>query len=69
MNRYKLEVWEYKEANPPRKHPVIIDMESNLLVCKMECDEGNDNPYTFPFEVAKRRAEWMVEAMNAGGTL
>ena len=66
MEPYKMEVWSYEEGK--RKVPTIIDTRTQMVVCQMQCDEGRDNPYTFPLSEAESRANEIVMLLNREAT-
>ena len=66
MEPYKMEVWSYEEGK--RKVPTIIDTRTQMVVCQMQCDEGRDNPYTFPLSEAESRANEIVMLLNRKAT-
>lgn len=43
---WRLDIWEYPGANPPRKDLVICNEQK--LLATVAWDEGTENPYTIP---------------------
>jgi hypothetical protein len=51
---WKVEVWEYPEAKPPRKELNVQNAEQ--LIATLQWDEGLENPYTVQELTAKANA-------------
>lgn len=57
---WKVDVWDYPLANPPRKE-LKIQSGSNLLAT-LQCDYTGANPYTIPQVEAEANASLIVAA-------
>lgn len=57
---WKVEVWEYPNARPPRKE-LMIQTEAYVLA-KMQCDFSGDNPYTIAEQEARANAHLIAAA-------
>ena len=51
---WKVEVWDYSRATPPRKELNV--QTADQLIATLQWDEGLDNPYTVQSPVAKANA-------------
>lgn len=60
---WKVEVWNYAHATPPRKE-LNIQTVTNLLAT-LQCDYSGDNPYTIPQAEAEANAAFIVRAVNS----
>lgn len=57
---WRLDIWEYPGANPPRKDLVICNEQK--LLATVAWDEGAENPYTIPQHEALANAALMKAA-------
>lgn len=57
---WKIEIWDYSKATPPRKDLVIENGKKRIAV--LDWDQGLDNPYTIPEEEARNNAKLMTRA-------
>lgn len=57
---WRLDIWEYPGANPPRKDLVICNEQK--LLATVAWDEGTENPYTIPQHEALANAALMKAA-------
>lgn len=55
---WKVDVWDYSKADPPRKELVICSDKNRLAV--IECDFDSDNPYQIPEAEARANANLMA---------
>lgn len=60
---WKVEVWDYSHATPPRKE---LNIESSThLLATVQCDHGENNPYV----IAKAEAHANARLMSAAPEL
>ena len=58
--QWRVSVWDYPQATPPRKE---LNIEtSEILLATVQCDHEGDNPYVVPKAEAEANARLMVKA-------
>lgn len=63
----KVNVWDYPQADPPRRELVIENKTNRIAV--LDWDQGKDNPYTIPEAEARANAALFVAAPALLSTL
>lgn len=57
---WRLDIWEFPGANPPRKDLVICNEQK--LLATLAWDQGQENPYTIPHAEALANAHLLRNA-------
>jgi hypothetical protein len=57
---WKVDIWNYSQATPPRKELCIQNKDLRLAV--LDWDEGQDNPYTVAEQTAQANARLIAAA-------
>ena len=57
---WKTDVWNYPDANPPRREVVIVSEKFRLAIMDCNCADAMGNPYTITREEAVANARLMA---------